>query len=141
MFGAFAACSGLKEIHFAGNAPDIYTDVFSGVTAAAYYPSDNATWTADVMRDYGGTITWVPTGDSMEEPAHDNALGDPNHDGKINAKDATLILQKSVGVLKEDAALCEICADVSGDGKLNAKDSTLILQYSVGLRTEFHAQG
>ena len=67
-------------------------------------------------------------------------LGDVNHDGKINAKDATLILQKSVGVLKETAKFCEDCAEVSGDGKLNAKDSTLILQFSVGLRTDFPAK-
>ena len=67
-------------------------------------------------------------------------LGDVNHDGKINAKDATLILQKSVGVLKDSAKFCEDCAEVSGDGKLNAKDSTLILQFSVGLRDSFPAQ-
>ena len=66
--------------------------------------------------------------------------GDVNHDGKINAKDATLILQKSVGVLKETAKFCEICAEVSGDDKLNAKDSTLILQFSVGLRQDFPGQ-
>ena len=74
------------------------------------------------------------------EDAHEFQLGDVNHDGKINAKDATLILQKSVGVLKETAKFCETCAEVSGDGKLNAKDSTLILQFSVGLRETFPAE-
>ena len=73
------------------------------------------------------------------EDTHEYQLGDVNHDTKINAKDATLILQKSVGVLKETAKFCEECAEVSGDGKLNAKDSTLILQYSVGLRDSFPA--
>ena len=72
--------------------------------------------------------------------AHEYSLGDVNHDTKINAKDATLILQKSVGVLKDSAKFCEDCAEVSGDGKLNAKDSTLILQFSVGLRDSFPAQ-
>lgn len=71
---------------------------------------------------------------------HTFSLGDVNHDGKINAKDATLILQQSVGVLRDDAPFCEVCAEVSGDGKLNAKDSTLILQYSVGLRKDFPAR-
>ena len=75
-----------------------------------------------------------------EETGCDFRLGDVNHDGKINAKDATLILQKSVGVLKETAKFCETCAEVSGDGKLNAKDSTLILQFSVGLRDHFPAE-
>ena len=77
----------------------------------------------------------LPGGD-----AHSFHLGDVNHDGKVNAKDATLILQKSVGVLKAENAFCDKCAEVSGDGKLNAKDSTLILQYSVGLRTAFPAE-
>ena len=66
-------------------------------------------------------------------------LGDPNGDGKINAKDATLILQYSVGVLKENQNFDAAAADVSGDGKLNAKDATLILQFSVGLRDSFPA--
>lgn len=73
------------------------------------------------------------------ESTHDYQLGDVNHDTKINAKDATLILQSSVGVLKETAKFCEACAEVSGDGKLNAKDSTLILQYSVNLQDTFPA--
>ena len=79
-------------------------------------------------------------GHETPEQSHGYELGDVNHDGKINAKDATLILQKSVGVLKETAKFCEDCAEVSGDGKLNAKDSTLILQFSVGLRDSFPAQ-
>ena len=79
-------------------------------------------------------------GYQSEENADAYQLGDANHDGKINAKDATLILQSSVGVLKANAEFCEQCAEVSGDGKLNAKDSTLILQFSVGLRDHFPAQ-
>ena len=79
-------------------------------------------------------------GYELPDQAHGYDLGDVNHDGKINAKDATLILQKSVGVLKDNAKFCETCAEVSGDGKLNAKDSTLILQFSVGLRDNFPAQ-
>ena len=92
---------------------------------------------------------WVPVpppqmevhiGMTPIQSGHEFKLGDVNHDGKINAKDATLILQKSVGVLKPTAKFCEDCAEVSGDGKLNAKDSTLILQFSVGLRDSFPAQ-
>lgn len=67
------------------------------------------------------------------------ALGDPSGDGKINAKDSTLILQHVVGIIKESQAFDAAKADVSGDGKLNAKDATLILQYSVGLRDSFPA--
>ena len=133
--GAFCNCAGLKEITFAGDAPaKVGTEAFAGVTAAVMYPGDNVTWNAAVMQNYGGTLTWKPA------EGNDYQLGDVNHDGKINAKDATLILQKSVGVLKPTAKFCEECAEVSGDGKLNAKDSTLILQFSVGLRDSFPAQ-
>lgn len=50
----------LEEIVFRGNAPEMKSDIFTGITATAYYPSDNAAWTADMLQNYGGTITWVP---------------------------------------------------------------------------------
>ena len=48
----------LNEIYFEGSAPAIGNNVFYKVTATAYYYPDS-TWTADVMQNYGGTITWV----------------------------------------------------------------------------------
>lgn len=60
---AVAYCSALKSISFRGNAPAIGDAAFENVTAAAYYPADNSTWTEAVMQDYGGTITWTGLGD------------------------------------------------------------------------------
>lgn len=57
---AFAGDTALKEIIFKGDAPIIASFAFGNVEATAYYPDNNLTWTADVMQDYGGTITWVP---------------------------------------------------------------------------------
>lgn len=57
--GSAFYCAALNTIEFTGNAPTIADTAFSGVTATAYYPEDNATWTADVMQDYGGSLTWV----------------------------------------------------------------------------------
>lgn len=57
--------------------------------------------------------------------------GDANHDGKVNGKDATLILQYYAGEIGEDQ-LCMERTDVNGDGVLNGKDATLILQYYAG---------
>ena len=64
--GAFINCGKLKEITFEGDAPDISTElnesgygVFSGVSATAYYPVGNPTWTADKLQNYGGKLTWV----------------------------------------------------------------------------------
>jgi len=69
--GAFEKCSSLSSITFRGSAPefkhiydhiDYYEDigVFKNVTATAYYPGINKTWTEDVMQNYGGKITWKP---------------------------------------------------------------------------------
>ena len=57
---AFMECSNLDAIRFKGDAPKFGDNVFDGVTATAYYPVKNDTWTADVMQNYGGTITWAP---------------------------------------------------------------------------------
>lgn len=58
----FKGCSGLKEIFFEGDAPlfdETNFGIFDGVIATAYYPANNSTWTPDVMKDYGGKITWI----------------------------------------------------------------------------------
>ena len=77
--GAFMNCTGLQSITFDGDAPDFLLETADGeymeesntfhkVTATAYYPINNPTWTSDVMKQYYGTITWVPYGDTTEEP-------------------------------------------------------------------------
>ena len=59
---AFRNCEALTEITFTGNAPVIGNKAFIRVVATAYYPADNATWTADVMQNYNGDITWTASG-------------------------------------------------------------------------------
>ena len=64
----FAVCDCLNEVFFAGDAPVFEDNAFGGmqldadvyVKVTAYYPYGNATWTADVMQDYGGDVTWKP---------------------------------------------------------------------------------
>ncbi len=65
-YGAFRY-SGLNEITFEGDAPVFSYDVFDHVTATAYYPSDNTTWTEDKKQDYYGNITWVGVELSLDE--------------------------------------------------------------------------
>ena len=55
---AFGDCRILKTIRFEGNAPAIAETAFNWVFADAYCSADNATWTEDVCRHYGGNITW-----------------------------------------------------------------------------------
>ncbi len=61
---AFANCDQLRQIYFSGNAPSFgdgtYDYVFDSIIATAYYPANNSTWTADIMQDHGGFITWEP---------------------------------------------------------------------------------
>lgn len=55
---AYSQCSGLGTIWFTGNAPAIGSYAFSKVTADAYYPNGNETWTEDKKQNYGGQIQW-----------------------------------------------------------------------------------
>lgn len=55
---AFYACSGLQKVYFHGNVPEIADDVFLNTNLTAYYPENNATWTAEVFQNYGGKVTW-----------------------------------------------------------------------------------
>ena len=56
---AFTNCTNLSEIFFKGSYASIGY-AFYNVTATAYYPANDPTWTEDVRQNYGGTITWVP---------------------------------------------------------------------------------
>ena len=55
----FCRCTGLARVEFKGDAPSIGENAFSRVTAEVYYPEGNTTWTSDVMKNYGGTLTWM----------------------------------------------------------------------------------
>ena len=61
---AFWGCSNLTKIYFTGKAPvfdEWYDDggtIFGNVTATAYYPKGDKSWTSDKLQNYGGNITW-----------------------------------------------------------------------------------
>ena len=55
---AFDRCGSLSSITFLGSAPAFVSNCFAEVTATAYYPCGDETWTEDVKQSYGGTITW-----------------------------------------------------------------------------------
>lgn len=56
---AFCNCWNLKYVFFGGNAPIIEEGAFDGETLTCYYPKNNNTWTEEVLRNYGGNITWI----------------------------------------------------------------------------------
>ena len=58
---AFMGLENLTAVVFMGDAPEFGDDnVFGGVHAYVFYPVGNATWTADVMQNYGGRLWWEP---------------------------------------------------------------------------------
>ena len=56
---AFSSDLNLTEIRFLGAAPSFEENVFQSVTATAFYPGNDASWTDAVKQNYGGTITWI----------------------------------------------------------------------------------
>lgn len=64
----------LKKIYFLSDPPQFHVRTFHGVTATCYYPKDNVNWTSDVMQDYSGTITWIPSCGSDHTPVKDEAV-------------------------------------------------------------------
>ena len=58
---AFSGCKNLSIVAFLGDAPVFGDDyVFEGVSAYAFYPAGNITWTDDMMQSYGGYLYWSP---------------------------------------------------------------------------------
>ena len=55
---AFARCTSVKEIVFEGKAPKIETGAFAKVVAKVGYPMEDTSWTEDIMKNYGGTLSW-----------------------------------------------------------------------------------
>lgn len=60
----FASGNRLQTLRFLGNAPSIDEYAFDGMQITAYYPAGNPTWTAEVLRDYGGFVTWSTEGEA-----------------------------------------------------------------------------
>ena len=65
---AFADCKNLLNIYFYGNCPKFGKDVFKNVTATAYYPYADNSWTLEELQNYGGNITWLPWNPETQTP-------------------------------------------------------------------------
>jgi hypothetical protein len=76
-YAAFSGCEKLSDVYFSGDAPTFSSTVFEDVTATCHYPAGNATWTADVLQDYKGKITWEGTGTGGGRPFAEKLPGVP----------------------------------------------------------------
>ena len=118
---AFGSCRTLTEIRFEGSAPSFGELCFSVVTATAYYPMSNPTWTEEVRRGYGGEITWVGY-----EPEPERIPGDINGDGELNNKDVTRLIRY---IKYGDVEAVEYALDPNLDGATDNKDVTRLIRY------------
>lgn len=124
------AWSGLKEITFKGSAPEIFDDgscgsngaepLFDGVTATVYYPADRPGWSEFISRDHGGSITWIPIGESL-------LVGDVNRDGKITLKDVSLLFHYITGQVSS-SALNLAAAEVDNKPGINLRDVSALFK-------------
>jgi hypothetical protein len=103
-----------------------------------------------VEGEYKYCIRVEYTGGVLSEPAFSNVIvsdappvlyGDVTGDGVVDAYDAAILLQYSVGMNPVGAPLPWtwqlISGDVSGDSCIDAYDAALVLQYSVGIINTF----
>ena len=67
-----------------------------------------------------------------QDTAPDVLLGDVNGDGRVNARDARLLLRYAAG-LADETELDLAAADYNGDGRVNARDARALLRVAAGL--------
>ena len=91
---------------------------------------------AIATKDANGALSSITKPTVTDDPYGGYALGDVNGDGKINAKDATLVMQYAIDLIElSDMQIAR--ANVNKDNAINAKDATLILRYAIGLIDKF----
>ena len=83
---AFGECTSLHTITFEWTAPTFADEIFYHVTATCYYPSNNPDWTADLLQNYDGTLTWV--GQEMEKPSDGSGGGSGENAGEDEGDDS-----------------------------------------------------
>ena len=117
---AFDDCSNQISIEFKGDAPAMNEKAFYKITAVAYYPANNATWTEEVMQDYGGNITWIPY--EVYEP------GDLDGVEGVDNRDVEYLLWYTL--FPEDYPLPQ-AADFDSDGCVDNKDVEYLLWHTL----------
>lgn len=51
-------CTNVEQLTFSGPAPSFHDESLMGVYGVARYPYADESWTANVLQNYGGEITW-----------------------------------------------------------------------------------
>lgn len=128
--------SSISEIIVPKTVKDIQTNFYN--TSSYKYSSEDIVYKRNTkIKIYGYTNSAIE--EYCKKEGFDFYLidpyvyGDVNHDGSIDANDATLILRTSIGLEKLTAEQKKT-ADVNGDGSIDSSDSIDILRYSINIR-------
>ena len=92
---------------------------------------------AIATKDANGALSPITKPNVTDDPYGGYELGDVNGDGKINTRDAVMILKYSARLIGLDETQ-QMRADTNGDGKINTRDVVLVLKYSAGIITSFN---
>ena len=68
---------------------------------------------------------------TLFENGHGFELGDVNHDGDVNIKDVTDLIDYLLGV--GEIPICNVCADVFADGAVDIADVTALIDHLLGV--------
>lgn len=112
----FYGVSGLKDVYFAGTAEQfrkMYIGIENGSLEDAQFHFDSGIPDIEDIPDLG-------------------MKGDANEDGVVNARDATMILKHTVGLVTLSGTAFQN-ADMDGDNVVNARDATAVLKKVVGI--------
>ena len=132
----FRDCYELKEMTFTGKAPYIDPYCFnSSVTAVAFYPSGDPSWTEDVRKDYGGTITWLPAGTVIAQEITLNDVPATLKKGNSVRLKATVLPAGAVDAGVKWSTYDSSVVSVSGDGTVKAlKEGTATIVATTGYK-------
>ena len=111
----------VQEIYFTGNGSDAVSEnLFKDLTAKAYYPINNTTWTESNRKNYGGNITWIPWNPATGETFDSCVTAHTPGTWKVTAE-ATVLAEGSqtTTCTKCGAQMTESIAKLAATGKLN----------------------
>lgn len=121
----FDGSGNLETVYFCGDAPQIDCSLFGGLTATAYYPAGNPTWTEEFMTQCGENVTWLP---SEPDSTPEEIPGDLDGDGEITDTDVAQLLWYTL--FPDDNPIWENC-DYNGDGLTNDADVAHLLWHTL----------
>ena len=94
--------------------------------------SESCTITAKATKD-GWNDSEEATAEYVIEIPVVHKPGDVNHDGAVNIKDVTELIDYLLGINNN---VCEVCADVKADNAINIADVTALIDVLLGISAE-----